>query len=428
MEILYLVSGIILGGAVMYLIFKILGSGRKEYLEEKLQGVKVEADSLKGLVNSKEEEIRKLGSELAASRADLRNLNEKLLGQKEELTRLQDQFRLEFKNLANEILEDKSKRFTEQNKTNLDALLKPLGEKIRDFEKKVEETYDKETAQRISLKEKVVELTRLNETLGEQAERLTHALKGDSKAQGNWGEMILERILEKSGLEKDREYFVQPHFKTPDGKGQQLDVLVSYPGNRSVIIDAKVSLTAYERHVNEDNADAAARHLKDHISSVRAHVNELSRKDYLSLEQIHTLDFIMMFIPVEPAYLLAVKEDPDLWNYAYEKRILLISPTNLLTALKMIASIWRQEHQNKNALEIARQSGNLLDKFAGFVKDLEDIGRNLERTRESYESAKKKLTEGKGNLIGRARSIQELGAKAKKKLPDDLNSLSEDGG
>ena len=427
MEVLYFVAGLALGGGVMYFVFRNRGNGREVYLKEKLQGVIEEAGLLKGQMGAKEDEIRKLGNELATSRADLKNLNEKLLGQKEELTRLQDQFRQEFKNLANEILEDKSKRFTEQNKTNLDALLKPLGEKIRDFEKKVEETYDKETAQRISLKEKVVELTRLNETLGQQAEKLTHALKGDSKAQGNWGEMILENILEKSGLEKDREYFIQRSFKVESGSRLQPDVLVYYPGDRYVIIDAKVSLTAYERHVNENDPESAARHLKDHIASIRNHINELSKKDYLEIYKIQTLDFVMMFLPVEPAYLVAIREDPELWNYAYEKRILLISPTNLFAALKMISSLWRQENQNKNALEIARQSGDLLDKFYSFLNDLSELGNKLNSTRKSYDDAINKLSEGKGNLIRRAQKIRELGAKTKKKLPDDFESLSEGG-
>jgi DNA recombination protein RmuC len=427
MEVLYLTGGFIAGGLIVWLALRNRGKGRQEYLEEKLKGTHAESESLKRQVEAKEEEIRKLGGELAISETNLKNLEEKLSGQKNEINELQEKFRLEFKNLANEILEEKSKRFTEQNKTNLDTLLKPLGEKIRDFEKKVEETYDKETAQRISLKEKVVELTKLNETLGAQAEKLTHALKGDSKAQGNWGEMILESILEKSGLVKEREYFVQQSFTLDDGSRLQPDVIVSYPGERSVIIDAKVSLTAYERYINEDDPDAAARHLKDHISSIRSHVVELGNKEYLEIYKLQTLDFIMMFLPVEPAYLLAIREDPELWNFAYEKRILIISPTNLLAALKMIASLWRQEYQNKNALEIARQSGDLLDKFYALLNDLNDLGNKLNATRKSYDDAVNKLSEGRGNLIRRAQKIQELGAKAKKKIPDGFNSLSEEG-
>jgi DNA recombination protein RmuC len=427
MELLYLFAGFLLGAVVIFLVYRNRGEGKHEYLKERLKGVSEETESLKLLLKTKEEEILRLNRELAVGATDLKNLTEKLNAQKDDIARLQDQFRLEFKNLANEILEDKSKRFTEQNRVKLDELLKPLGEKIRNFEKRVEETYEKETQQRISLREQVKQLADLNRKIGEEAENLTRALKGDSKTQGNWGEMILESILEKSGLVKDREYYIQQTFKAEEGSRLQPDVLVSYPGNRSVIIDAKVSLTAYERYVNEDDPDSAARHLKEHLASIRTHVNELSGKDYLEVHQIKTLDFIMMFLPVEPAYLLAIKEDPDLWNYAYEKRILLISPTNLLAALKMIASLWRQEYQNKNALEIARQSGDLLDKFYALLQDLNDLGARLSSAQKTYDDAINKLSTGKGNLIRRALRIQELGAKTKKKLPDNFDSLSPGG-
>ena len=412
MELVYLVIGLIIGlvaGAVMvYLVIRKQGDGNQGDLREK------------------DGEILQLNRDLAVRDTDLKNLTEKLNAQKEDLSRLQDQFRLEFKNLANEIFEEKSKRFTEQNKSNLNELLKPLGEKIKDFEKKVEETYDKETQQRVSLKEQVKQLADLNRKIGEDAENLTRALKGDSKAQGNWGEMILESILEKSGLVKDREYYVQQSFTTEEGNRLQPDVLVSYPGNRSVIVDAKVSLTAYERFANEEDPKIRERHLKEHLTSVRAHITELSNKNYLEIYQVQTLDFIMLFLPVEPAYLLAIKEDPELWNFAYEKRILLISPTNLLAALKMISSLWRQEHQNKNALEIARQSGDLLDKFYALLKDLNDLGSKLTSTQKSYDEAINKLSEGKGNLIRRARRIEELGAKTRKKLPDGFDPATGD--
>ena len=426
MEILYLLVGLVLGAGAIFLIYRQRGQGKLEYLKEKLEGINIESEPLKQQLKSKEEVILQLNRDLAVGATDLKNLTEKLNTQKEDISKLQDHFRLEFKNLANEILEEKSKRFTEQNRTNLDALLKPLGEKIRDFEKKVEETYEKETQQRIGLKEQVKQLAELNRKIGEDAENLTRALKGDSKTQGMWGEMILESILEKSGLVKDREYYLQQSFKAEEGSRLQPDVLISYPGNRSVIIDAKVSLTAYERYVNEDDPVSASPHLKEHLNSIRAHVNELSNKDYLELYQIQTLDFIMMFLPVEPAYILAIKEDPDLWNYAYERRILLISPTNLLAALKMIASLWRQEYQNKNALEIARQSGDLLDKFYALLQDLNDLGSKLNSTQKSYDDAINKLSEGKGNLIRRALKIQELGAKTKKKLPDNFDNPAGD--
>ncbi len=426
MEILYLIAGILIGAFVIYLVYRGREVGKREYLGEKLTDANEEIQSLKLQLKEKEEEIRQLSGDLAVRTTDLKNLMEKLNVQKEEIVNLQDKFRLEFKNLANEILDEKSRKFTEQNRNSLSELLKPLGEKIKDFEKKVEETYDKETQQRISLKEQVRQLADLNRKIGEDAENLTRALKGDSKAQGNWGEMILESILEKSGLVRDREYVVQPSFKGKEGSRMQPDIIISYPGNRSVIIDAKVSLTAYERYVSGEGKKARETYLKEHLASIRAHVNELSSKDYLEIYQIRTLDFIMMFLPVEPAYLLAIREDPELWNYAYEKRILLISPTNLLAALKMIASLWRQEYQNKHALEIARQSGDLLDKFYALLDDLNDLGSKLKSTQKSYDDAINKLSEGKGNLIRRVRRIEELGAKTRKKLPDNFEPQSSD--
>lgn len=420
MEILYLVSGIILGGAVMYLIFKILGSGRKEYLEEKLQGVKVEADSLKGLVNSKEEEIRKLGSELAASRADLRNLNEKLLGQKEELTRLQDQFRLEFKNLANEILEDKSKRFTEQNKTNLDALLKPLGEKIRDFEKKVEQTHKESLERNAALRQQLIGLKELNEQMSKDATNLTKAIKGDSKVQGGMGEIILERVLERSGLMKDREYFVQESFTSEDGRRRQPDVIIKLPEGKNIIIDSKMSLTDYERYFSAENEEEQLLALKSHVQSIKRHIKQLSEKNYHNVYNIGSLDFVLMFIPIEPAFGLAVHYDNELFAEAFERNIVIVSTSTLLATLKTIASIWRQEKQNQNAQEIARQSGALYDKFVGLVEDLIEIGKKMDMSKKSYESAMKKLSLGTGNLVGRAEKIKELGAKTTKTLPAEL--------
>ena len=363
MEVLYRIIGLIAGGGIVYLVLRSWLAGKQQYMKEKVTGLEEETLALERQNKEKEAEIITLTRELAVATTNHKNLKEKLEEQKSEISNLQDRFRIEFKNLANEILEEKSKKFTEQNRSNLDKLLKPLGEKIRDFEKKVGEVYDKEAQQRFSLKEEVKRLAELNLKISADAENLTRALKGDSKSQGNWGEMILESVLERSGLAKDREYVVQPSFQGDDGRRMQPDVVVSYPGNRSVIIDAKVSLTAYERLVDASSPDLREKYLKEHLNSIRNHVSELSNKNYLDIYQVQSLDFIMLFLPVEPAYMVAIKEDPEIWNYAYDRRILLISPTNLLAALKMIASLWRQEYQNKNALEIARQSGDLLDKF-----------------------------------------------------------------
>jgi DNA recombination protein RmuC len=426
MEVLYGIIGLIAGGGIVYLVLRSWLAGKQQYMKEKVNGLEEETLALERQNKEKEAEIITLTRELAVATTNHKNLKEKLEEQKSEISNLQDRFRIEFKNLANEILEEKSKKFTEQNRSNLDQLLKPLGEKIRDFEKKVGEVYDKEAQQRFSLKEEVKRLAELNLKISADAENLTRALKGDSKSQGNWGEMILESVLERSGLAKDREYVVQPSFQGDDGRRMQPDVVVSYPGNRSVIIDAKVSLTAYERLVDASSPDLRKKYLKEHLNSIRNHVSELSNKNYLDIYKVQSLDFIMLFLPVEPAYMVAIKEDPEIWNYAYDRRILLISPTNLLAALKMIASLWRQEYQNKNALEIARQSGDLLDKFYALLSDLNDLGNRLKLTQKSYDDTINKLSEGKGNLIRRAQRIQELGAKTKKNLPDNFDSRAGD--
>lgn len=386
---------------------------------EKTQMLQEHIDKLNDSLAKKEESIIQLTSELSSRKTEVDNLEKRFKEYKMEVEELQNQFKLQFKNLANDILEEKTAKFTEQNKTNIDSLLKPLKEKIIDFEKKVEETYDKEAQQRFSLKEEVKRLAELNQKVSEDAKNLTKALKGESKTQGNWGEMILENILERSGLVKDREYFVQTSFIGDDGVRYQPDVVIKYPGDRSVIIDSKVSLVAYDRYVSAENDEEQDKAVSEHLVSIKNHVKELSSKNYQDLYQLKTLDFVMLFMPVEPAYLLAIQADQDLWNYAYDKRILMISPTNLIAALKMIASLWRQEYQNRNVMEIARQSGLLYDKFVGLINDLQDIGRKLDSTKKSYSDAMNKLSEGKGNLIGRVENIKKLGAKTKKEMPGE---------
>ncbi|NJM16420.1 MAG: DNA recombination protein RmuC [Bacteroidales bacterium] len=291
---------------------------------------------------------------------------------------------------------------------------------MKDFEKKVSDTYDKEAQQRFSLKEEVKRLAELNQQISKEAQNLTRALKGDSKARGNWGEVILEGILERSGLAKDREYFVQNSFTTEEGRRLQPDVIVQYPGERSMIIDSKVSLVAYERFVNAETEEDRDIFIKEHLQSIKNHILELSRKSYQDIYDIKTLDFVMMFLPVEPAYYLALQADTGLWNFAYEKRILLISPTNLIAALKLIESMWRQEYQSNNAREIAQKSGEMYDKFVGFVEDLIEVGKKLNATRDSYQLAMNKLHEGRGNLVKRAQDLKEMGIQSKKELPKGL--------
>ena len=392
----------------------------KRVAEEKISWLNEQLQGYAHETQQKESAILELNGQISRKEAEIKAMTEKFTEQKAGIEQLQEKFRIEFKNLANEILEEKTQKFTEQNKTRLEEILKPLGEKIRDFEKKVEETYDKESKERFSLAKEIKNLADLNQQISKEASNLTNALKGQSKTQGNWGEIILESILEKSGLMRDREYVVQQSYVNEQGRRLQPDVVVNYPGDRHVVIDSKVSLTAYERFASADLKEEQESALRDHLISIKNHVNELSSKNYQDLYQLKSLDFVMMFMPVEPAYLVAMQGDPNLWNYAYERRVLLISPTNLIAALRMISNLWRVENQNKNAQEIARQSGELLDKLAGFVNDLMDIGTKLDSTRKSYDAAVNKFSTGKGNLVRRAEKIRELGAKSSKELPGQI--------
>lgn len=419
-EILFLITGIFVGAVAIGLASKFRYEGRQNISKERLKGLSEIIEKAQKELEDREKEVIELNRQVSARDVEFRNLNEKLQDQKNEIEKLHEKFRIEFKNLANEILDEKSKKFTEQNKVKLDEILKPLSEKLRNFEKKVEETYDKEAQQRFSLKEEVKRLAELNQQVSREASNLTKALKGDTKARGSWGEVILESILEKSGLVKDREYFVQASFSDDHGKKVQPDVIVAYPGDRSVVIDSKVSLLAYERYVSEEDKNEQEKALKDHLQSVRNHIRNLTGKNYQNIYQIKSLDFVMLFMPIEPAYYLAIQYDTELWSYAYDKRILLISPTNLIAALKMIESMWRQEYQSKNVMEIARQSGALYDKFEGLLSDLTDIGKKLNSAQNSYKSSMTKLAEGKGNLISRVEQIKKLGAKTKKTLPQNL--------
>ena len=298
----------------------------------------------------------------------------------------------------------------------MEQILHPLKENIVDFKKKVEETYDRESKERFSLEARIKELVTLNNQISKDANNLTNALKGQAKTQGNWGEMILENILEYSGLVKNREYFLQESYTDESGKRKQPDVIIKYPGDRHIIVDSKVSLTAYERLANEEDVEAQKLYLAEHIRSIKTHIDELSKKEYDSIEK--SLDFVMLFVPIEPAFMTAIHFDQQLWNYAYKKRILLISPTNLIAALKMVADIWKREHQNANAMNIAKMGQLLYEKFAGFIGDMEDVGSSLGKASEKYEQAMGKLSTGKGNLIGQAERLKKLGISTKKELPE----------
>lgn len=417
MSYIALFIGLAIGVIATWLIMRVIAGSKSEISTEKAKFLEEQASENKEMLKSKEDQLFRMSAELSGIKNENKNLEEKLRVQKEEIKLLYEKMNTEFKNLANEILEEKSKKFTAQNKENIDAILKPLSEKIKDFEKKVESAYIDETKERFSLKEEVKKLADLNLKVSEETKNLTKALKGESKTQGNWGEMILESILDKSGLVKDRQYFVQMNLKDEEGRNLRPDVVVEYPGDRIVVIDSKVSLTAYERYFSSDDKQDQERHLADHITSLKNHILSLSKKNYQELYDVKSLDFVMLFLPVEPAYLVAIEKDPELWNFAYERRILLMSPTNLIAALKMISSLWRQEFQNRNAREIAKKGGELLDKFHSLLEDLEDVGKKLKQTQQSYDDSMNKLHTGKGNLMKRAKDIEQLGARPTKPAP-----------
>ncbi|MGL5318280.1 MAG: DNA recombination protein RmuC, partial [Bacteroidales bacterium] len=338
--------------------------------------------------------------------------------------RMREEMQKDFKLLAQEILEEKSNRITEVNRENIQQLLNPLSQKLVEFKQKVEDTYDRESKERFSLQSSIKELVELNNRISSEASNLTKALKGDSKIQGDWGEMILETILEKSGLRKGEGYFTQEYLKDEQNRnmvndsGQKMrpDVIVAYPDKRKVIIDSKVSLTAYVRYQESESDEEQRKALGEHLFSVKRHVDELSAKKYDDYEQ--TLDFVMMFIPNDGAYMAAMKEDSSLWSYAYDRRIVLISPTNLITALKLISDLWKREYQSRNALDIADRGGKLFDKFVVFLDHMKRIGDSVDKTQKSYQEAMRSLSEGNGNLIVQARQLKELGVKAKKSLPE----------
>jgi DNA recombination protein RmuC len=333
---------------------------------------------------------------------------------------LQEKFTKEFENLANKILEEKTNKFTEQNKENMKTILSPLQEKIQLFEKKVDDTHKESIDYHAALRQQILGLREMNDKMSKETINLTKALKGDSKMQGNWGELVLERVLEKSGLEKGREYEVQQSFTNEEGSRILPDVIINLPDGKKMVVDSKVSLTAYERFVNEEDEDAKATFLKEHVNSVKRHVDQLSDKNYQDIYEMESPDFVLLFIPIEPAFALALNEDNTLYNKAFEKNIVIVTPSTLLATLRTIDSMWTNQKQQENAIEIARQAGALYDKFEGFVGDLVKIGKKMDEAKVEYGSAMNKLVEGKGNLVTSVEKLKKMGAKAKKALPENI--------
>jgi len=420
MDIIFIITAIASTIMLIVTVTSIIQKNGKRRVED----FKLEIERLS---NEKEGLLRaQIGyiEEMAGLKAKLQAKEELLKSRQEELANTRERLNKDFQVLANQILEEKTSKFTLANRENIEAILKPLNEKLVEFKTKVEETYDKESKQRFSLEERIKDLVALNSQISVDANNLTKALKGNNKIQGNWGEMILESILEKSGLKKGEEYYTQETLKdefgnthkTESGSRMQPDIVVEYPGGRKIIIDSKVSLNGYVRYVESETDEEKIKSEKEHLLSVKQHIDELSRKAYQ--DYVESLDFVMMFIPNEPAYILAMQMDSSLWDYAYRKRILLISPTNLIASLKVVSDLWKREYQSRNAQEIAKRGAILYDKFAGFVDTLQDVGKNIDRSQKAYEKAFSQLKDGNGNLIRQAEMLKELGIKSQKELPE----------
>ena len=420
MEILYLLTGLVIGIVFGWVIKSLISKSESGRLEERNKILQEDNIEKENELNAEREKSFNLNSELSSLKSDYDNLQEKLAEQKGEIEELQEKFIKEFENLANKILEEKSSKFTEQNKANLDQILKPLSEKIKDFENKVEETNKESIDRNAALRQQLASLKEMNLQMSQDAQNLVKALKGDTKAQGDWGEIQLERILERSGLRKGEEYSVQESFTAEDGSRKRPDVIVNLPEEKKIIIDSKVSLVDYERFVSAEDDDQKNIHLKAFINSVKRHIKDLSDKEYQNLFQEESLDFVLMFIPIEPAFSIALQFGEELYSQAWDKRIMIVSPMNLFIALRTIANIWKQEYQNRNVIEIAKQSGALYDKFVGFIDDLIDVGNRMDQAKGSYEGAMNKLKTGTGNLVNRAEKIKELGAKTTKSFPQNI--------
>lgn len=413
-----------IGLYIGFTISKLKIKAEQNRLEERIANLQTLLDELKSQSASElkkmeidRENIRRekefLNLELTRKTADYENLFIKNREQRTEVENLQEKFRMEFENLANKILDEKSNKFTLQNKENLSAILKPLQERIQHFEKRVEETNKEDISRSADLRRQILGLKELNQQMGKEANNLAKALKGDSKMQGNWGELVLERVLERSGLQKNSEYFVQESFTTEEGKRFLPDIIIALPGNKKMIVDSKVTLTAYERYSNATDEPERATHLKNHILSIKKHVNDLGQKNYHQLYNVESPDFVLLFIPIESAFALASMEYPKLYNDAFDRNIIIVTPTTLLAVLKTIDSMWQNEKQKANALEIATQAGRLYDTFVNLTNELIKLGNQIGGVQKSYENTMVKLT-GRGNLIARVETLKTLGAKTNK--------------
>lgn len=424
MEALYITAGIMAGGFITWLILRV-NFLRKT--NEKESNIKVLTDrglhlnqqyaEIQQEVNTVRSKSDELLVKLAGSETENRNLLEKLSTQKTEIAEMQQQLTSEFRNLSNDILKQHSTEFTQSNQKNIGEILNPLKEKIKEFEDKVQRAYDQEGRDKVSLKTEIVHLLELNRKLSEDAENLTKALKGDVKKQGNWGEMILERVLERSGLVNGENYLREYSAINQRGETIRPDVVVKLPDNKHIIVDAKVSLVAYEAYVNSDDPTIKEKFLRQHIEALRNQIKILSEKGYQGSAMFDTPDFVLLFLPMESAFSIALQNDPELFGFAWDRKIVIVSPTTLLATLMTISAMWKQEKQTQNALEIARQGGALYDKFVAFIGDLDKMGLQMNQLQGAYAEARNKLSEGRGNLVVRVESLRKLGAKVSKKIP-----------
>ena len=446
MEIIYLVAGVVVGGIVAFLFLKLKAQSEQtdagkllfekesEFLaqkaeiekqglvwQERYNALKTEADEWKAELQVYREENKALNVRLENAKVQFKNQEEKLSEQKEELEKIQKRLTVEFENVANKILERNSEKFTAANQKNIGEVLNPLKEKIQLFEKKVDDTYKQGLKDQTDLKAELKKLYDLNNKISEEANNLTKALKGDVKKQGNWGEVVLERILERSGLnEGEQGYQKQFSDTTEEGKRIQPDIVINLPDSKHIIVDSKVSMIAYERAVNAESEEERVKFVKEHLLSLRTHIKGLSEKHYQTASKLNSPDFVLLFIPIEASFSVAIQEDHEMFSFAWDQKVVIVSPSTLLATLRTISSIWQQENQTRNAIEIAKQGGALYDKFVGFIVDMETIGKNLSTTQKTYESAVNKLHTGAGNLVRRVENIKKLGAKATKELPQKM--------
>ncbi|HSO86089.1 MAG TPA: DNA recombination protein RmuC [Draconibacterium sp.] len=425
MEIFSIITGLAAGFMLGILVFRVFQQNREKKQvklvvqnEERLKIIETENSKLAGQIAELTKQREQLQRQVTLAEAENNSLFDKLQTQKRDIDELHKKFTLEFENIAAKILEKNSEKFTATNQKNMGDVLNPLKEKIELFERKVEDTYKQGLKDQTDLRAELKKLFDLNSKISEEANNLTKALKGDVKKQGNWGEVVLERILERSGLNEGAQGYEKQFSDTSeDGRRIQPDIVINLPDNKHIIVDSKVSLIAYERAVNAETEEERAKYVKDHILSLKAHCKGLSEKHYQSARHLNSPDFVLLFIPIESSFSIAIQEDQDIFSYAWDMKVVLVSPSTLLATLRTIASIWQQENQTHNAMEIARQGGALYDKFVGFISDMERIGKSISSTQSTYNDAMNKLHTGSGNLVSRVESIKKLGAKTTKELP-----------